>query len=189
MAKRKYTRLEDRPRGLTSTLPISEQRKFYQRLESWYWHASRTPEQKAVLAARASEYRRMDPEKYRAKALAAYYRKLSTPEGKVAHRVRAAIKRWAVGCGRNNKRTGNLAARLGYTAADLKRHLERQFVRGMSWENYGSRWHIDHIIPLASFSLTGFDDPNFHVAWGLPNLRPLWAGENCRKSWKRTLLL
>ena len=36
---------------------------------------------------------------------------------------------------------------LGYSAQDLKIHLEKQFTSEMSWSNYGSYWHIDHKIP------------------------------------------
>ena len=32
---------------------------------------------------------------------------------------------------------------LGYSALDLKNHLEFLFTDGMSWNNYGE-WHIDH---------------------------------------------
>jgi hypothetical protein len=31
----------------------------------------------------------------------------------------------------------------------LKEHIEKQFDDNMSWDNYGSYWDIDHIIPLS----------------------------------------
>lgn len=77
---------------------------------------------------------------------------------------------------------------VGYSVEDLRAHLERQFLKGMSWENMG-QWHIDHIIPLASFTITGADDPELRRAWSLPNLRPLWAADNIRKHAKRETLL
>lgn len=67
-----------------------------------------------------------------------------------------------------------------YSVAELMAHLERQFLRGMSWENMGE-WHIDHIVPLASFSFDSLDDGEFKRAWALTNLRPLWARDNIRK--------
>ena len=67
-----------------------------------------------------------------------------------------------------------------YTLEDLVIHLERQFLPGMSWENYG-RWHIDHIIPCSSFEFESPDDPEFKSCWALSNLRPLWAKDNIRK--------
>lgn len=77
---------------------------------------------------------------------------------------------------------------VGYTLADLMRHLEAQFVNGMAWDNR-SDWHIDHIIPLSSFKFETPEDPDFKAAWALTNLRPLWAKDNLSKNAKRTLLL
>ena len=45
---------------------------------------------------------------------------------------------------------------VGYDVCDLHRHLERQFLPGMSWDNYGrgkGKWQIDHIIPRSTFGL------------------------------------
>jgi hypothetical protein len=58
----------------------------------------------------------------------------------------------------------------------------------MSWENYGD-WHIDHIVPLSSFTFTGVDDPEIRIAWALSNLRPIWAKENIKKRDKRLFLI
>jgi 5-methylcytosine-specific restriction endonuclease McrA len=77
---------------------------------------------------------------------------------------------------------------IGYTVSDLRDHIERQFLRGMTWDNYGE-WHIDHIVPLSSFTITGPDDPELRRAWALTNLRPLWATENLQKHKKRTHLI
>lgn len=77
---------------------------------------------------------------------------------------------------------------LGYTVEELIDHLERQFVRGMSWKNYG-RWHVDHIRPLSAFDYEYATDPGFREAWAITNLRPLWAKDNLIKSGRRVLLL
>ena len=37
---------------------------------------------------------------------------------------------------------------LGCNISTLKAHIEIQFVEGMTWDNHGSKWHIDHKIPL-----------------------------------------
>ena len=69
---------------------------------------------------------------------------------------------------------------VGYTTDELRAHLERQFLPGMTWDNYGE-WHIDHIIPLSAFNYTKPEHIDFGRAWALSNLRPLWAAENMAK--------
>lgn len=78
---------------------------------------------------------------------------------------------------------------VSYTKEQLISHIEKQFVQGMSWENYGSDWHVDHIRPIASFNITGPDCDDFKACWCLTNLRPLWATENLSKKDKRTHLI
>jgi len=59
---------------------------------------------------------------------------------------------------------------LGYSAIDLKLHIEKLFTDGMSWDNYGE-WHIDHIKLVSSFD----KETSMNVVNSLSNLRPLWA--------------
>jgi len=69
---------------------------------------------------------------------------------------------------------------LGCSIEELKIHLEKQFTKGMSWENWGIHgWHIDHIQPLKSFDLT--NQEQFLIACNYKNLQPLWAEDNLRK--------
>src|SRR5690554_1419707 len=70
---------------------------------------------------------------------------------------------------------------VGYTLGDLMSHLERQFDSKMSWENYGSYWHIDHIVPKSSFKIKSAGDKEFMECWSLSNLRPLPAILNLKK--------
>jgi len=80
---------------------------------------------------------------------------------------------------KNSKKTFDL---VGYSLDELKLHLEKRFTKEMSWANYGSYWHIDHIIPASFFKCDNIHDPQFKKCWGLSNLQPLEAGENIRKS-------
>ena len=61
-----------------------------------------------------------------------------------------------------------------------KKHLEKQFRDGMTWENHGKVWHIDHIIPLAFFDMS--DDTEQKLANHYGNLQPLFVNENLIKS-------
>jgi len=78
---------------------------------------------------------------------------------------------------------------LPYDAADLKDHIQRQFTGEMNWQNYGSYWHIDHIIPITSFDACDPQSDDFQACWALSNLRPLSAAENLSKSDKITHLI
>ena len=75
-----------------------------------------------------------------------------------------------------------------YTVAELKAHLERQFLPGMTWDNRNI-WHVDHVRPIAQFTFSDPDDDQFKECWALTNLRPLWARDNIRKKDKRLFLI
>ena len=82
----------------------------------------------------------------------------------------------------NNKRKGrHWESIVGFTLDQLKSWLERNFLLGMSWENYGE-WHIDHQIPISAFNFNTPDDIDFKRCWNLKNLQPLWAKVNLVKS-------
>ena len=70
---------------------------------------------------------------------------------------------------------------MDYTVKELKEHLEKQFDDKMNWDNYGSYWHVDHIVPDSWFTYETENDEQFKQAWALSNLQPLSAKENIRK--------
>lgn len=81
----------------------------------------------------------------------------------------------------NCKSAGTLAL-LGCSTDQFFGHLEIRFEPGMTWENYGPMWHVDHIRPCAAFD---FSDPKQQRAcFNWNNLQPLWAKENLMKSSK-----
>lgn len=83
---------------------------------------------------------------------------------------------------RGSKKRRKWEALVGYTTEDLRRHIERQFLEGMSWDNYGiNGWHIDHIIPRSAFNYGTPEDDDFKRCWRLSNLRPMWSTDNIRK--------
>jgi hypothetical protein len=132
--------------------------------------------------AKRAEYR-MRPE-VRARQAKHEAERNSTIHGNLHSRMSRSV-RWCLGTGKSGKRWPDL---VGYTVEQLKQHLERQFLKGMTWENRG-KWHIDHIVPVSHFTFDHSSDPAFRAAWALTNLRPLWAKENQQKSDKRTVLI
>jgi len=70
---------------------------------------------------------------------------------------------------------------IGCSIENLVQHIENQFEEWMNWDNYG-KWHIDHIIPCASFDLA--DEAQQRLCFHFTNLQPLEASENMRKGCK-----
>lgn len=93
----------------------------------------------------------------------------------IASQVRDAIKK------RKTLKRGSFWKTIEYSLADLQVHLESQFRRGMTWDNYG-KWEIDHIRPVSSYAFSSIRDKAFRECWALSNLQPLWKSENRRKS-------
>lgn len=82
---------------------------------------------------------------------------------------------------KSSKNGSSILDYLPYTMVELKTHLENQFDEKMSWNNYGSYWHIDHIIPQSKLKYSSMTDDNFQKCWALNNLQPLEALTNIRK--------
>lgn len=71
---------------------------------------------------------------------------------------------------------------VGYTLKKLMKHLERQFTLEMSWDNYGTYWHLDHKTPKSAFNFSSYNHIDFRRCWALENLRPLEKHKNFVKS-------
>lgn len=80
----------------------------------------------------------------------------------------------------DGKKVGSALAIVGCELAFLKAHLEKAFRDGMTWENHGSVWHIDHIKPCAAFDLR--DPEQQKACFHYTNLQPLLRLENLRKN-------
>jgi hypothetical protein len=80
-----------------------------------------------------------------------------------------------------SKRDG-FAKYLGCNRSFFYAHIESQFKRGMTWDNYGKVWHIDHIIPVSTFDHR--DKEQAFKCWHFSNLRPMFAVENMKKGAK-----
>lgn len=79
----------------------------------------------------------------------------------------------------NFSKSNSTLKMIGCDIKIAKLHLEKQFTKGMSWENHGE-WHIDHIIPCASAKTEEELIKLFHYT----NLQPLWAADNMSKGKK-----
>ena len=67
---------------------------------------------------------------------------------------------------------------LGCTIGEFKEHLQSQFDDNMTWDNYGSYWHIDHKVPL-KFNNPTLEEVIERLHW--KNTQPLEASANIAK--------
>jgi hypothetical protein len=57
--------------------------------------------------------------------------------------------------------------------------LQFRWDDNMSWENYGSYWHVDHVIPITCFNTD--DDKDIKICFSWFNLQPLEKRTNIAK--------
>lgn len=147
-----------------------DDRRAYQR---YYYHLQkklkgprkRTPEQRERQRAAQRKYDRK-----RCKRPA--WRLRNALRSRVRHALNSAKY------GKGAVKSGRTFDLLGCNALQLRAHLQSMFAAGMTWENHG-KWHIDHIMPCASFDLAQASEQAtcFHYT----NLQPLWAADNLKK--------
>lgn len=98
------------------------------------------------------------------------------PEYKICCRLRIRLNQAING----NFKAGSAVKDLGCSIEEFKKYIETLWQPGMSWDNWSKHgWHIDHVVPLASFDLT--DKDQLVKACNYKNLQPLWAKDNWSK--------
>ncbi|MFA5346526.1 MAG: hypothetical protein WC294_00145 [Methanoregula sp.] len=137
------------------------------------------------VAFNASVKERKDRDRDKYRELARPYARLRTKEkrntvkGRLSMNISTAVYQSLKG----EKGRRHWEDLLGYTVSELKQHLEKQFVDGMSWSNYGQKgWSIDHKTPVSAFNFETPSDFDFLQCWDLRNLRPLWHIDNIKKN-------
>lgn len=92
--------------------------------------------------------------------------------GNLRNRLRNAIHR--------DSKMGSAVSDLGCSIQEFKEYIEKQFVPGMSWDNWQliGGWHLDHIISLATVDLTNREE--FLKACHYTNQRPMWGDQNIK---------
>jgi len=131
------------------------------------WKSANRERHAASQAIYMAEYVKTDAGRLKRKA------QRSKPRNKMIHNQRKRLRDFI-------KRTGSrVHLRFGCSADFMRAHIEKQFTKGMTWENYGE-WHIDHIMPCAQFDLS--NQMHADICFNWQNLRPLWAKDNAAKS-------
>lgn len=127
-------------------------------------------------ASRRREARRQHPEKYRKIQRREMAEQMKNPQ----FRMRRNLRKRAYKALKGISKSAATLSLLGCSVEHLAYHLESQFRPGMTRENYGSVWEIDHIKPCASFNLLDPEQQRTCFHW--TNLQPLFSEENRRKS-------
>lgn len=81
-------------------------------------------------------------------------------------------------CRSINKRRRIAHNLLPYSFEELKKHLEKQFTKEMSWGNHGVYWDIDHVVPISWFKT---EEQIIKKGYALTNLQPLESNLNNKK--------
>jgi hypothetical protein len=76
---------------------------------------------------------------------------------------------------KNNSTMNYIGCNIQY----LREWFEYNFTSDMNWDNYGSLWSIDHIIPVCKFDLT--DENEKLICWNWSNLMPVTIKFNSSK--------
>ena len=69
---------------------------------------------------------------------------------------------------------------IGCSYEFITNYLHSLFEEGMTWENRGSLWEIDHIIPVSAWDMA--NELEVLCCWNYRNLQPLWKSINRSKS-------
>lgn len=160
-------------------MSTEERREFNRRCErNKRLRLSKDPEKRRAYIKRLRDWKRANPEKHAASNLKALRkRKLVDPGFKVTRNLRNRLKdiMKSAKLGGTERHT-NLT---GCTTRQLSAHLESGFTKRMTWENYGTYWHVDHILPCSSFDHS--DPKQVAQCWHWTNLRPMRAKDNMAK--------
>lgn len=135
-----------------------------------------TSECKACKSKRVKIWYAENPGKAKENQKKASEKRRSTAKGKLSNAMSGSIWHSL----NENKAGRHWEFLVGYTIDDLKKHLQRKFQPGMTWDNYGE-WQIDHRIPISVFNFETPEDIDFKKCWALKNLQPMWKVDNLKK--------
>ncbi|MGY6251756.1 hypothetical protein ACXIUS_30290 [Bosea thiooxidans] len=128
------------------------------------------------------KWRKENRDKYLESARRSESKKNATQKGRLENAISTGVHR---GIEKGSKACRKTFDLLGYSLDELQKHLEKKFLPGMTWKNYGrSGWEIDHVTPRSAFNYSTPDDIDFKRCWALDNLQPLWESIN-RQKWTK----
>lgn len=121
------------------------------------------------------QWRKNNPEKWRACVIRSRRKQDKKPKIRLLKAVRTRVRKFLI----KGERQHSTSQLVGCSRKEFARWIERQFVSGMTWDNYGD-WELDHKMPCAAFDLT--DTDQLKRCCHYTNLQPLWKEDNHAKS-------
>ena len=97
------------------------------------------------------------------------------PVYRLLHNLRSRL--WGYLTKKGENKYSSIKKDIGCTKKELKNHLEKTFVKGMGWKNYGKIWSVDHIKPISKFKFNRMHEANHYL-----NLQALFIKDNITKS-------
>ena len=98
------------------------------------------------------------------------------PEFKLHSNLRCRLGRAL----RGKSKTQTTRQLIGLDFEMFTKWIEYQLEEGMTMQNYGSVWQLDHVLPISSFNL--LDEEELQKAMNWKNIRPLLPLRNIQKS-------
>ncbi len=93
----------------------------------------------------------------------------------IKKKYQISFRRWLVaGSG-----GGTIAPYIGASNYDVRRWLEKMFLREMNWTNYGHVWVVDHLVPVRLFDM--FKEEDLKLVFNYKNIMPLLKEDNLYK--------
>ena len=144
---------------------LKNKREYYYKVKDEEWFRELC-KQRNLNRDYKKEYRRVKENEFR---------NFKSNMRKITHETFARFdKEWA-------KRGTRSEELLGVDFFTVKEFIERQFIKGMTWENYGEVWNIDHTIPLDA---SNGDVEVLKILCNYQNLSPMFWKDNLNKSWR-----
>lgn len=117
-------------------------------------------------------YYKTNPDKYQSRRRTRY---AAEPDYKLVVLMRNRVREAILG----NVKTSPTLNLLAMELPEFRIYIQGQFSPGMTWENYGQVWHLDHVIPCARFDLSDPEQQKICFHWS--NYQPLFVLDNLRK--------
>jgi hypothetical protein len=140
-------------------------RNKYNPLKKQTYYESNKENYKTYNASKEVKQRRNSRNKVRRKEDTAF--RIMTSQRARIHEVLKGYK---------NCKSGKL---LNCTREQIKIWLTFLMEDWMSWENFGTEWHIDHVVPVSFFNIIDSNEQKYAFHWS--NLRPLRKETNISK--------